>query len=122
MAYRDLCLVVSHDGSRPRSQIEGVYNGRVGEGGGKRRGEGGGEGEGGSERGRQREGRVGQRRRNDGRSTSCGETVPRGVSHGFVHLLPNCVRVLLRFRQLHGGFLEYGRCLHNLLEWLLDQR
>ena len=39
MAYRDLCLVVSHDGSRPRSQIEGVYNGRVGEGGGKRRGE-----------------------------------------------------------------------------------
>ena len=65
-----LCLVVCHDGSRPGSKIESVDNGRVGEGGRKRRGEG----EGGSERGRQTEG---QRRRNDRRSTRRGETVPR---------------------------------------------
>ena len=39
-----------------------------------------------------------------------------------MHLLPDCVRVLLRLRQLDGGFLEYGRRLHNLLEWLLDRR
>lgn len=88
--------------------------------GGERRRNG--EGERGRVRGRERLGRMLKRQRRGSSSVN----VPRDKcfccrnTHGFVHLLPDSIRVLLGFGNLRGRLLEDGRCLHDLLQRLFN--